>query len=78
MLTLIPLESNMLSLALWDPVQSHLHTPGVRVSGCRATCKVWSLSRGSIVVAFWGSSLESYKVIPEKELLWSLWVSHSS
>ena len=23
---------------------------------------------------FWGSYLESYKVIPKKELLWGLWV----
>ena len=29
--------------------------------------------RGSIVVPFWGSYIESYTVIP-KILLWSLWV----
>ena len=28
-----------------------------------------------IVVPFGGSYLESYKVIPKKELLWGLWVS---
>ena len=29
---------------------------------------------GPKVVPFWGSYLESYKVIPKKELLWGLWV----
>ena len=30
---------------------------------------------GPILVPFWGSYLESYKVYnPKKELLWSLWV----
>ena len=32
------------------------------------------LPRGSIVVPFGGSYIESYKVIPNKELVWSLWV----
>ena len=33
-----------------------------------------ALPRGSIVVPVWGAYLESYKIIPKKELLWSLWV----
>ena len=28
-----------------------------------------------MVVPFWGSCLASYKVIPKKELVWSLWVT---
>ena len=36
------------------------------------TCSVIGLPRGSIVVHFCGSYIESYKVIPKKELLWSL------
>ena len=34
----------------------------------------YDLPIGPIVVPFRGSYLESYKVIPKKELLWSLWV----
>ena len=37
-------------------------------SGLRA------LPIGPIVVPFWSSYVESYKVVPKKELLWGLWV----
>ena len=52
--------------------------------GCRVKALgLWlhglgSLPIGSKVVPFRGLYLESYKVIPKKELLWSLWVASDS
>ena len=54
MLTLIPLESKMLSLALWDPIQSHLHTPGVPGVGLSCYMEGLEFTQGEHSSSFLG------------------------
>ena len=49
-------------------------SPNGRLQTPEAIQRASTLPIGAIVVPFGGSYLGSYKIIPKKELLWSLWL----